>query len=292
MLRCNKFLRKVAFDKLTDEERKLVGVTLLPGVFSNSNIATLPFISQHRDAALTGINGVITARNNLHRYNAGLWGSKAGDAKDYDPHNDIVTLSNFVNNKRFRDNYNKVRTNWLADPNGSYKKRIAQQLDQIMGMGDALGYAANNKDAFNKFNSFRGMGIWDYLFDSADNNYKLLQMANGPMGRFMSPEQAERIRNNYGLLKGIWRFKKFFSEFGNWKPVDDPEVAARGQQPVDYTKLAKPYWSSPSANNSTQGGKTVIKSDRNIPKVKKTRDGKTVLTDDYKNKIFQDGLNQ
>lgn len=290
MLRHNKFLRKVAFDKLNDAERKLVGAELLPGVFSNSNPLTI-MLNRHRNAALTGINGVINARNNLHRYNAGLWGSQAGDAREYDPHNDVVTLSNFVNNKRFRNNYNKVRTKWLADPDGSYRKRIAQQIDQIIGMGDALGYAATNKTDFNKFNSFRGMGIWDYLFDSADNNYKLLQMANGPMGRFMSPEQAKHIRNNYGLMKGIWRVKKFFSDFGNWKPVDDPEVAARSQQPVDYTKLAKPYWSSPF-DNPAQGGKPAIKSDKDIPKVEDTENGKTVLTDDYKNKLAQEGLSK
>ena len=258
-------MRKQAIDRLTGAQKLDVGIRLLPRVFSNSTEAALALPTNYT-AAINGFNAVMDARKRLHRYNSGNWGSDPNDTKDYDPHKDITTLHNFINNPALRKNYNKVRQTWLNAPKGSYQRRIAQQLDNAIGMGSALGYAANNKEAFNKFNSFRGMGVLDYLLDSADNNYKLLQYANGPMGSaFMSPEQIKKIKDNYGLMKFIWRFKKFFSDFGNWKYVDDPEVAASKMKPVDYTKTATPYW-TPKAPPTSRASQITQKPGEEIKK--------------------------
>ncbi len=214
----NKFLQKRAFNKLDKKQQVEFGTTLLPGVFSEPGTNPVKAAGD----AISGIKSVYGAKSRLDGFYAG---TKPYDG--YDPHRDVATLSNFVNNENLLKNWSRVSEGWKTEPEGSWKRRLYPQITSMFDKRHALAYAAKNKSDFNAMQKFRGMGIADYLFGSADDNYKLLRLANGPMGAFLTQAQRNKIRNNYGLMKLIWRIKKFFSEFGNWKYASDPEHYSR-----------------------------------------------------------------
>lgn len=161
---------------------------------------------------------------------------QAGTApRGYDPTGDMDTVQRLMNHDRFVSNYNNMMK---TDP----ENRVLNRFKQGYNNRHAFRYAAQNPEEFKKFQNFRGMGISDYLFGSTEDNYNLLRMANGPMGSFLSPEQRKKLRDNYGIMKLIWRIKKFFSEFGNWKNTPDPEDYRHTPAPAN-----RPVGAAPSA---------------------------------------------
>lgn len=156
-----------------------------------------------------------------------------GTAKEgYDPLYDMQTVSNTLESKDFQNRY----ANWAKDPVNRQKKWY-NQLEYLQGRRDALRYAVRNPKDFRYAQKFQGMGLMDYLLGSASDNYNVMRIASGPLGKFMKPQQRTQLRNNFGLMKMIWRIKKFFSEFGNWRNVRDPE----DPQAVDPTVLKRQY---------------------------------------------------
>lgn len=184
---------------------------LRPQVAARYNQAQLADALRARSGyTFNQVSNAMAAGNRLQAYQQG------NHAKGYDPTEDMRNVSKFINNPKVQTNYNS----WL--PNNT-NHPMAGTLRNVMAQRHAMQHAAKNPDAFKRFSQFRGMGLMDYLFGSAKDNYDLLRMANGPFGAFMNANQRNMMKNNYGLMKLIWRIKKFFSEFGNWKQQADPD---------------------------------------------------------------------
>jgi hypothetical protein len=139
--------------------------------------------------------------------------------KDYDPLQDMNTVSNIMESDEFQNNYTK----WASNPANKSSKWYRQLADLNNNKRHAFRYAVRNPKDFRDAQRFRGFGVMDYLFGSTADNYNMLRIANGPLAGLLSPEKRQQLRSNYGLMKMIWRIKKFFSEFGNWQDVRDPE---------------------------------------------------------------------
>ena len=205
----NKFLQKRAADKS-------------PGFFTNIAAQAKQVMDTAQDAKSlyqllngtgydhTQIPYLQASARRLRDYQSGI------APQGYNPTRDMDTVQKLMNHDKFVANYNNMLK---TDP----ENRVLNRFKQGYNNRHAFRYAAQNPEEFKKFQNFRGMGISDYLFGSTEDNYNLLRMANGPMGAFLSPEQRKKLRDNYGIMKLIWRIKKFFSEFGNWKNTPDPE---------------------------------------------------------------------
>lgn len=138
-------------------------------------------------------------------------------AKDYDPIPDMRYTGQVMSTPEFQKNYGA----WSSDP-ANKKHRRYNDLANIYAKRDAFNYAAKNPEHFKQALNYKGLGLTDFLFGSTQDNYNVLRLSKSPLRGLMNTDQLAQIDKNYWLMNMIWRVKKFFSEFGNWKDVKDP----------------------------------------------------------------------
>lgn len=237
----NKFLRKranSALDNLSKDD--YMHAANIFGI-NAKKLLDKEYIANQRQR----IGNFYNAANRLKDYQAG------NHADDYDPHQDMATVTNMWNSPGFADRVNKFTS---AYPEHRWSGQFKSLGRNIGAMQSAIA----NPEHFKALNAARGMGLMDFLFDSYENNYKLMQAVNGPMGAWLNNDQRNMVRNNWGLMKLIWRIKKFFGEFGNWKYREDPENTTLRTTPIPSGVVPKtPQTTAQSTSTSTTGQQSV-----------------------------------
>lgn len=210
----NKFLQKRAAVEPNNTEHSQ---SLFGGMIETGKAMINKAKSMYDDAKMANdLFGNVEAAGKFRDAGSRLQTYQAGKAaEDYDPASDVSYVSSVVNDPGFQKRY----TAWSKN-NKNHKHY--NNLANIYSKRYALAHAAKNPEDFKKLQKFRGLGLSDYLFGSVQDNYDFLRMMNGPMGAFANADQRKQLRNNYGWLELLWRIKKFFSEFGNWRPVTNP----------------------------------------------------------------------
>lgn len=230
----NKFLRKVAkansrvsfFDRV-----KAASNQAKAGV---EDIRDLVALQQATDVDPRDLQAMHRAGEDIQNWQAG----KA--APGYNPLKSFETITKVTGNPKFSEGYAK----WSKTRAG-HKWRPG--LDRALKYHNAMAYAQDNPLEFKALQQSRGMTPMNFIFDSADNNYRLMRALNSPLGIFLNDRQRSQARNNFGLMELIWRIKKFFSEFGNWRYQVDPSELYRfnirrpTQRPsINNTKATNP----------------------------------------------------
>ena len=235
----NKFLRKVA---KADNQGSLFG-RIKAGFADANDFASL---QQATGIDPRDLQAMQQAGRDIQNWQAG----KA--VPGYDPLKSFATITKVTSNPTFSKGYaewSKTRANHKWRPG----------LENALRYHDAMTYAQTNPSEFKALQKSRGMTPMNFIFDSTDNNYRFMKALNSPMGIFLNDKQRSQVRNNFGLMELIWRIKKFFSEFGNWRYQADPSELYRfnnwrpAQRPnINNTKATNPTVSANGSNTRTR----------------------------------------
>ena len=160
--------------------------------------------------------------------------SRGENLADYDPYPDIKHVYKVTGNDKALNSYrsNRRYIQGLGLP--------VDKIDRALSLNPAMKYAIDNPAEFKRARHMRDMSSIDYLFDDYRNNERDMRIANGPLGAFFNKQQRNKVRSNFWLMELIWRIKKFFAEFGNWQPTDDPSESWRSRGRVYNSAVTTP----------------------------------------------------